>query len=73
MSKHKKLADLDIYSLNFKDAGKISAKNKGAVALACGLGLFNVKSGSKFNPKAKVTRGELAAVLAKALVANAGR
>ena len=70
---YKKLADLDIYSLNFKDAGKISAKNKGAVALACGLGLFNVKSGSKFNPKAKVTRGELAAVLAKALVANAGR
>ena len=70
---YKSIAELDIYALNFKDAGKISAKNKGAVALACGLGLFNVKSGSKFNPKAKVTRGELAAVLAKALVANGSR
>ncbi|MBQ6091052.1 MAG: S-layer homology domain-containing protein [Lachnospiraceae bacterium] len=70
---YKALAELDIYSLNFKDASKISAKNKGAVALACGLGLFNVKSGSKFNPKSKVTRGELAAVLARALAANGGR
>ena len=70
---YKALAELDIYNLNFKDASKISAKNKGAVALACGLGLFNVKSGSKFNPKSKVTRGELAAVLAKALAANGGR
>ena len=66
------VAKLDIYRLDYKDAAKIAKKNKGAVAIAGGLGLFDVGTSGKFKPKAKVTRGEVAAVIARTITANVG-
>ncbi|MCR5828911.1 MAG: S-layer homology domain-containing protein [Lachnospiraceae bacterium] len=67
---YKRISEYDIYSLNFKDADKVSKKYRGAVAICNALGIFDVKAGEKFGPKSKVTRGEVAAVIAKALVTN---
>lgn len=67
---YKSLTKLDIFNVSFKDADKISADCKAAVAICSGLKIFDVKSTGKFKPAGKVTRGELAAVLAKALVAE---
>ncbi len=67
---YKKLAELDIFNVNYSDADKVSKKYKGAVAICEGLGLFNVKKGGKFKPSSKMKRGEFAYVVAKALIAG---
>lgn len=70
---YKEISELDIFALNYSDADKISKNKKGAVAIAGALGLFNVKKGGKFKPSAKVTRGEFAYIVAKALVISESR
>ena len=67
---YKKIAGLDIFKADVKDASKISKQNKGAVALSVALGLFETDKNGKFNPTGKVTRGEAAAAFANALIAN---
>jgi len=70
---YKKISELDVYRLDFSDADKVSKKYRGAIALCSAFGIFDTKAGSKFNPKSKVTRGEVAAVIARALASNKGR
>ncbi len=67
---YKKVAGLDVYKLDFKDADKISKENKGAVALGAAFGLIEADKKGKINPTGKVTRGEAAAAIARALAAN---
>ncbi|MCR5520313.1 MAG: S-layer homology domain-containing protein [Lachnospiraceae bacterium] len=70
---YKDLSELDIFNLSYKDAEKVSKDCKGAVAICGGLKLFDVKKNGKFKPASKITRGELAYVLAKALVSGQNR
>lgn len=62
-----KMAGLNIYKLDYADLSKIGKKYEGYVALADGLGIFNVKAGGKFKPTAKVTRGEAAQIIVNTL------
>ncbi len=55
-----------IYKTGFSDEAAISADKVGCVAIAKGLGLVS-GVGGKFNPKASVTRAELAMMLYNAL------
>ncbi|MDD3653882.1 MAG: S-layer homology domain-containing protein [Desulfotomaculaceae bacterium] len=56
----------DIYLLDFKDAGEISAHLRGHAAIAAGLGLIEPIDGS-FYPREVVTRAEAAVTLFKML------
>jgi hypothetical protein len=56
----------DIYVLDFRDAGDITAQLRGHAALAAGLGLIEPIDG-RFAPKAAVTRGEAAQTLVRML------
>lgn len=50
----------DIFTLNFKDAKSISTEDIGYIALARGLNLVSLDTNNNFNPKAIVTKEELA-------------
>lgn len=61
------IADLgSIFHLDVKDVSFIASENKGYAAIAVGLGLVDT-AGGQFNPDAKLTRGETAAMLVKFL------
>lgn len=62
-----KLAKLDIYKVNYSDAAKVGKSYVGSVALSQGLGIWNIKAGSKFKPTKKVTRGEAAQIIVNLL------
>lgn len=54
----KKIAEIpNIYTTNYSDQKDISKKDLGYIALAQGLGII---SGTKFNPKSTLSRGEAA-------------
>lgn len=62
------IADLNnIFTLNFKDANKISSSLRGYVAIASGLKLMNGSDGY-FNPDSNLTRAEAAAILVRYLM-----
>ncbi|WP_212963256.1 cadherin-like beta sandwich domain-containing protein [Cohnella xylanilytica] len=54
-------------ALAFKDEAKIGAWAKQAVALAVQEGIVTGDGGGNFRPEAKITRAEMAAMIAKAL------
>jgi hypothetical protein len=57
------VADLgNIFNLDVKDAASISAENKGYAAIAAGLGLTDISSGS-FQPILELTKAETANML----------
>jgi len=61
--KYDKVADIQgIFNISFKDKASISPGLSGYVAIASGFGIVDAKS-AKFNPKAKMTRGESAIMI----------
>lgn len=61
-------AAMDIFKTGYSDEKKISADKLGAVAIVKGFGIMTAKTGKKFMPGAKVTRGEAADIVFKYLI-----
>lgn len=66
----KKFAAMDIFKTGYSDEEKISADKLGAVTIMKGMGIMKAKSGKKFMPGAKVTRGEAAEIVFNFLTKN---